>query len=143
MARDIWHMTESHRIHSQELLLLALLLVLLATGILQSTRIDKLSLRQYSACVVDPLGMGITCLTSLHYVYKASQSCLSLLHVIYHYNILLGLLNIGLTKQSWFIYFTGAKPVHVHFFTVFCFFNQHLYQCTYTYMCILTACFYG
>ena len=34
--RDIWHMTESRCIHSQELLLLALLLVLLATGILNN-----------------------------------------------------------------------------------------------------------
>ena len=32
LACDIWHMTESHHIHSQELVLLALLLVLLATG---------------------------------------------------------------------------------------------------------------
>ena len=36
LARDIWHMTGSHCIHSQELLLLALLLVLLATGILNN-----------------------------------------------------------------------------------------------------------
>ena len=36
LARDIWHTTGSHRIHSQELLLLALLLVLLATGILNN-----------------------------------------------------------------------------------------------------------
>ena len=34
MARDIWHMTEIRRIHSLELLPLALLLVLFATGIL-------------------------------------------------------------------------------------------------------------
>ena len=34
MGRDIWHVTESHCIYGQELLLLALLLVLLATGIL-------------------------------------------------------------------------------------------------------------
>ena len=32
LAHNIWHMTESRCIHSQELLLLALLLVLLATG---------------------------------------------------------------------------------------------------------------
>ena len=32
--------------------------------------------RQYRACVVDFLGLGITCLISLYYVYKASQSCL-------------------------------------------------------------------
>ena len=36
MGRDIWHMTESRCIHSPELLLLALLLVLLATGILNN-----------------------------------------------------------------------------------------------------------
>ena len=42
-----------------------------------TTRIDKLSLRQYRACVVDSIGLGITCLISLYYVYKASQSCLS------------------------------------------------------------------
>ena len=29
-------------------------------------------LRQYRACVVDSLGLGITCLISLYYVYKAS-----------------------------------------------------------------------
>ena len=34
LGRDIWHMTESRCIHSQELQLLVLLLVLLATGIL-------------------------------------------------------------------------------------------------------------
>ena len=28
--------------------------------------------RQYKACVVDSLGLGITCLISLYYVYKAS-----------------------------------------------------------------------
>ena len=33
-------------------------------------------LRQYRACVVDSLGLGITCLISLYYVYKTSQSCL-------------------------------------------------------------------
>ena len=32
LGRDIWHMTESRCIHSQELLHLALLLVLLATN---------------------------------------------------------------------------------------------------------------
>ena len=32
--------------------------------------------RQYRACVVDSRGLGITCLISLYYVYKASQSCL-------------------------------------------------------------------
>ena len=29
-------------------------------------------LRQYKACVVDSLGLGITCLISLYYVYEAS-----------------------------------------------------------------------
>ena len=28
--------------------------------------------RQYGACVIDSLGLGITCLISLYYVYKAS-----------------------------------------------------------------------
>ena len=61
MARDIWHMTESHHIHSEDLLLLALLLVLLATGILNDLlyRIDNLLLRQYMTCVVDSLGLEI------------------------------------------------------------------------------------
>ena len=36
LGRDIWHMTEIHCIHSQELLLLALLLVWLATGALNN-----------------------------------------------------------------------------------------------------------
>ena len=61
LGRDVWHMTESHCIHSQELLLLVLLL---AMGIL------KLSLRQYRAYVVDSLGL---CLISLYYVYKDSD----------------------------------------------------------------------
>ena len=38
--------------------------------------IDKLSLRQYSAYIVDSLGLGIKCLIALYYVYKASRSCL-------------------------------------------------------------------
>ena len=33
------------------------------------------SLRQYRACVVDSLGLGIVHLTSLYYVYKPSRSC--------------------------------------------------------------------
>ena len=33
-------------------------------------------LRQYRACVVDSLGLGIICVISLYYVYKASQFCL-------------------------------------------------------------------
>ena len=28
--------------------------------------------RQYRACVIDSLGLGITCLISQYYVYKAS-----------------------------------------------------------------------
>ena len=42
LAHNIWHMTESRCIHSQELLLLALLLVLLATGTINDlyTRIE-------------------------------------------------------------------------------------------------------
>ena len=48
--------------------------------------------RQYRACVVGSLGLGITCLISLYYVYKASRSCL--LHFlchpyIPHYNLLI------------------------------------------------------
>ena len=46
--------------------------------------------RQYRACVVDSLGLGITCLISLYYVYKASRSCLLcfLYHpYIPHYNL--------------------------------------------------------
>ena len=50
LARDIWHMTESRRIHGQELLLLALLLVLLATGILN----DLLGL---TSCRCDNIGL--------------------------------------------------------------------------------------
>ena len=42
-----------------------------------TTRIDKLSLPQYRACVVDSFGLGITCFISLYCVYKASRSCLS------------------------------------------------------------------
>ena len=44
LVRDIWYMRESRRIQSQELLLLALLLV---SYIKLSAKIDKLSLRQY------------------------------------------------------------------------------------------------
>ena len=65
LARNIWHMIyRSRHINSQELLLLALLLVLLAAGItndltgLQSSRCNN----NYRACVVDSLGLGITCL---------------------------------------------------------------------------------
>ena len=32
---------------------------------------------QCRACVIDSLGLGITCIISLYYVYKASRSCLS------------------------------------------------------------------
>ena len=72
----IWHMAESRRIHSQELLLLYSTTACLACYgyTKQSTRIDKLSLQQYRACVVDSLGLGIMCLISLYYVNKASRS---------------------------------------------------------------------
>ena len=69
LGYDIWHMTESHCIDSQELLLLALVL---ATGILNnlpgltSCRCDNIGL------VSSILGLGITCLISLYFVYKAS-----------------------------------------------------------------------
>ena len=33
--------------------------------------------QQHKACVVDSRGLGITCLISMYYVYKASRSCLS------------------------------------------------------------------
>ena len=33
--------------------------------------------RQYRACVIDSLGLGITRLISLYNVYKAPRSCLS------------------------------------------------------------------
>ena len=38
--------------------------------------------QQYRACVVDSLGLGITRLISLYYVYKAARSCL--LHFLCH-----------------------------------------------------------
>ena len=50
MGRDIWHMTESHCIHSRGLLLLALLLVLLATGILNN-------LPGLASCHCDNIGL--------------------------------------------------------------------------------------
>ena len=63
LGHDIWHTTESRCIHSQELLLLALLLVLLATGKLNNrpglTSCPCDNIRK--ACVVDSLGLGITC----------------------------------------------------------------------------------
>ena len=43
--------------------------------------------RQYRACVVDSLGLGITCLISLYYVYKVSQSCLLCHPYIPHSNL--------------------------------------------------------
>ena len=43
--------------------------------------------RQYRACVIDSLGLGITCLISLYYVYKASQSCLLCHPYIPHSNL--------------------------------------------------------
>ena len=50
LERDIWHMTDSRCIHSQELLLLALLLVLLGTGILN----DRPGL---TSCRYDSIGL--------------------------------------------------------------------------------------
>ena len=47
---DIWHMTKSRCIHSPELLLLALLLVLLATGILND-------LPGLTSCHCDNIGL--------------------------------------------------------------------------------------
>ena len=50
LGRDIWHMTESRCIHSQELLLLALLLVLLAMDILNN-------LPGLTSCHCDNIGL--------------------------------------------------------------------------------------
>ena len=63
LARDIWHMTERRRIHSQELLLVVLPCLSCLLQVYYMTRIDNLSLRQYRACVVDSLGMGIICMS--------------------------------------------------------------------------------
>ena len=66
-------MTESSCIHSQELLLLVLLLVLLATGILNDLpgltgcRCDNIGLLSLIL-----LGWELHVLLSLYYVYKAS-----------------------------------------------------------------------
>ena len=40
--------------------------------------------QQYRACVVDSLGLGITCVLyhCMYYVYKASQSCLLCIIII-------------------------------------------------------------
>ena len=51
LGRDIWHMTESCCIHSQELLLLALLLVSLTTGILNN-------LPGLTSCRCDNIGLA-------------------------------------------------------------------------------------
>ena len=50
LARDIWHMTVGRRIHSQELLLLVLMLLLLATGILND-------LPGLTSCFCDNIGL--------------------------------------------------------------------------------------
>ena len=50
LGRDIWHRTESRCIHSQELLLLALQLVLLAMGILND-------LPGLTSCRCDNIGL--------------------------------------------------------------------------------------
>ena len=40
--------------------------------------------RQYRACIIDSLGLGITCvlLISLYYVHKVSRSCLFAFYAI-------------------------------------------------------------
>ena len=83
LGRDIWHMIESHCIHSEELLLLALLLVLLAIlndlpG-LTSCRRDKIGL----VSLILLIGLGITCLISLYYACVQGILILSLLIFIY------------------------------------------------------------
>ena len=67
---DIWHMTESRCIHSQELLLLAQLLVLLAMGILDDLP-GLTSYRCENIGLVSLILLG-WCHISLYYVYKAS-----------------------------------------------------------------------
>ena len=70
----------------------------------------------------------------MHTTHTVPFSCPNQ-NTTYQYNILLGLVNIrskGLTKQS--LYFPGAKHVHIHCFTVFCFFNQHRYLYQFMYM---------
>ena len=52
--------------------------------------------------------------------------------------VLLGLVNVkskGLTKQSWFIYFPGAKPVHIHCFTVLLLQPAHIPMYVYVLSC--------
>ena len=70
LGRDIWHLTESHCIHSQELLLLALLLILLVLNDLPglTTSCDKIGL-------VSLILLGWELRVLYHcttYVYKAS-----------------------------------------------------------------------
>ena len=65
---------------------------------------------------------GSTVIQSLYTLSHLLVSCPFLLLLVPNPNILLGLVNIrnkGLKKQSWFVYmyFPGAKPVHVHCFT--------------------------
>ena len=48
---------------------------------------DRL-VQQYRAWVVDSLGLGITCLISLYYVYKASQSYLLCFYAIPIFHII-------------------------------------------------------
>ena len=68
LGRDIWHMLESHCIHRQELLLLALLLVLLATGILND-------LPGLTSCRCDNIGLVLLILLGweLHVLYHCTM----------------------------------------------------------------------
>ena len=70
LGRDIWHMTESRCIHGQELLLLALLLILLAMGILNDLP-GLTSCRCDNTGLVSSLGWELRVI-SLYYVYKES-----------------------------------------------------------------------
>ena len=60
-------------------------------------------LRQYRACVIDSLELGITCLISLYYVYKASQSCLLcfLCHPYIPHSIYLSPFIVRETTELW------------------------------------------
>ena len=76
LARDAYvcHMTcRSCHIHSLELLLLVLLLVLLAMGILPGL-ISCNNIGLVHVSLILSSYIGITCLISLYYMYKASQS---------------------------------------------------------------------
>ena len=66
-------------------------------------------LRQYRVCVVDSLGLGITCLISLYYVYKTSQSCLLCHPYIPHSNLNIYLYNTGSPHGN--LYIVGIAKV--------------------------------